>query len=254
MHHSQKFDQPLKPWVAVQQDGVILTGHCTCMAGLGESCSHLTAVLFAIEAGVRNYKDIACTSKPCSWTAPSSVASKKVKSAPSAEIDFSSPKRKHASNDSKITNVNKKNVPPLSAEETYELYNELALSNSKCGILSIVPGHCQKYIPKAVDLNLPPPLPTQLYDPEYLNIPYSELLDKCDNIFPTLKIELEHCAHIEQETKKQANCKMWFDYRAGRITASKFKAAVRTNPNSPSPSLIKSIVYPQANLFSNRSH
>lgn len=30
-----------------------MCGHCTCMAGLGEVCSHIAAVLFSIETAVR---------------------------------------------------------------------------------------------------------------------------------------------------------------------------------------------------------
>ncbi|XP_061926072.1 FGGY carbohydrate kinase domain-containing protein isoform X4 [Entelurus aequoreus] len=39
--HSQRMnDPPLRPWVAIAKDGQILCCHCTCMAGLGETCSH----------------------------------------------------------------------------------------------------------------------------------------------------------------------------------------------------------------------
>ena len=41
------------------------------------------------------------------------------------------------------------------------------------------------------------------------------------------------------------------EQRAGRVTASKFKAACSTNPDKPSKSLIKMICYPGAHRFSN---
>lgn len=49
---------PLKCWVAVDKDGVVLCGHCLCMAGLGEVCSHVAAVLFLLEDWGRKSKDI----------------------------------------------------------------------------------------------------------------------------------------------------------------------------------------------------
>jgi len=32
---------PLRPWVLVRSNGTILVAHCTCMAGLAETCSHV---------------------------------------------------------------------------------------------------------------------------------------------------------------------------------------------------------------------
>ena len=54
---------------------------------------------------------------------------------------------------------------------------------------------------------------------------------------------------VEKETRKQYGCKLWFTYRAGRITASRMKAACHTDPNNPSKSLIKAICYPEAYRF-----
>ena len=32
--------------VALKRSGIIISSHCTCMAGLGEACAHVTAVMF----------------------------------------------------------------------------------------------------------------------------------------------------------------------------------------------------------------
>ena len=37
---------PLKVWVAFKLDGEVISAHGTCMAGIGEVCSHTAAVLF----------------------------------------------------------------------------------------------------------------------------------------------------------------------------------------------------------------
>ena len=34
-------EKPLIPWIFAEEDGRIIFGHCNCMAGLGESCSHI---------------------------------------------------------------------------------------------------------------------------------------------------------------------------------------------------------------------
>ncbi|KAJ4929158.1 hypothetical protein JOQ06_004777 [Pogonophryne albipinna] len=62
------------------------------MAGLSESCSHVGAVLFAIEAGVKMRETASCTTEKCKWLMPSHV--KEIPAAPVAMIDFSSAKSK----------------------------------------------------------------------------------------------------------------------------------------------------------------
>eukprot|EP00795_Rhopilema_esculentum_P010025 gene10025-18655_t len=64
--HSQRINEEfLRPWVAASDDGTILCAHCNCMARLGESCSHIGALLFKVEAAVRlGYTSLACASKP----------------------------------------------------------------------------------------------------------------------------------------------------------------------------------------------
>ena len=69
--HSQQLSAPpLQPWVASEQNGTILCAHCTCKAGLGEACSHISALLFAVEANTRFIKNTSCTSTSCVWLAP----------------------------------------------------------------------------------------------------------------------------------------------------------------------------------------
>ena len=44
------------------------TAHCGCMAGLGEACSHVAALLFIIEAGVKlGLTRESSISRACEW-------------------------------------------------------------------------------------------------------------------------------------------------------------------------------------------
>ena len=61
---------PLKPWVLIKCNGAVLVGHCTCMAGMAETCSHVGAILYCVEAAVRIQKNVACTSKENKWIMP----------------------------------------------------------------------------------------------------------------------------------------------------------------------------------------
>ncbi|KAK7101771.1 hypothetical protein V1264_020101 [Littorina saxatilis] len=47
--HSQRLNEPaLSPWIIATSDGNILSAHCTCMAGVGETCTHVGALAFAV--------------------------------------------------------------------------------------------------------------------------------------------------------------------------------------------------------------
>ena len=57
------------PWTAVNSLSTIIeTAHCTCVAGLGESCSHISVICFKIEGAVRaGYTKKACKDKASKW-------------------------------------------------------------------------------------------------------------------------------------------------------------------------------------------
>ena len=64
--HSYRVSKPpLRPWVIVQKNGTVVCGHCTCMAGLAETCSHVGAVLYWTETAVQIRNEATCTSKKC---------------------------------------------------------------------------------------------------------------------------------------------------------------------------------------------
>ena len=65
-------NKPYLAWAMIEKTtGVINCGHCTCMAGVGEACSHVAATLLLIEMMCRNRRgtdgDDACTSILCQW-------------------------------------------------------------------------------------------------------------------------------------------------------------------------------------------
>ena len=91
--HSQRMsEQALQPWIIVQRDGAVLCAHCTCMAGIGEVCSHVGAVLFYIETQVKIRESKTVTDEKAYWILPASMS--KVQSKSTAEIDFTSAKSK----------------------------------------------------------------------------------------------------------------------------------------------------------------
>ena len=248
--HSQRLS--VAPWVAVKQAGIIITAHCNCMAGLGEACSHISAILFTLDANTQVRKTFSCTSLLCSWLPPTF---KSVPFAQIADIDFSVPSHKKKRSlepeqtSSAIVAEPCKLTP--SSQDLDTLYKKLSEAG-KPVILSLVPKYCETYVPLCEQEILPKPL-TDLFKEEYLDLSYPDLLACCESCYDGLTITTEQSKAVEQKTKQQCGSKVWFQQRAGRITASRFKAAACTDIAQPSQSLIKAICYPKNHLFKTRA-
>ena len=70
------------------------------MAGLGEVCTHVAAVMFYIEAVARLNGIPTCTQKECQWMIP--TYQRDIPYAPLSKIDFSSAKSKKGALDTTI--------------------------------------------------------------------------------------------------------------------------------------------------------
>ena len=229
--HSQRLSAaPLQPWVAVEKDGLVVCAHCNCMAGLGEACSHIAALLFTLEANSQVKKSLSCTSLPCYWLPPTF---KSVPFARICDIDFTAPQTKQR----KLCDDQQVSTPPASiptsdmkpsASELNSLFKTLS-ETGKPAILSIVPGFCEAYVPLQVKGDLPSPL-SNLYNESFLNLTYPALLSKCEEAYEDLSICSNQVELVENKTRKQSNSKIWFQQRSGRITASRLKAAVSLSP------------------------
>ena len=80
-------------------------------------------------------------------------------------------------------------------------------------------------------MQLPKP-PTFLFREENAKMNFKELMVLCEAT--KISISVADCHNIEVETKAQSSSQVWFEQRAGRITASKFKSVCHTNPQKPS--------------------
>ena len=207
--HSQRLSAaPLQPWVAVEKDRLVVCAHCNCMAGLGEACSHIAALLFTLEANSQVKKSLSCTSLPCYWLPPTF---KSVPFARICDIDFTAPQTKQR----KLCDDQQVSTPPASiptsdmkpsASELNSLFKTLS-ETGKPAILSIVPGFCD--VPLQVKGDLPSPL-SNLYNESFLNLTYPALLSKCEEAYEDLSICSNQAELVENKTRKQSNSKIWF--------------------------------------------
>ena len=88
-----------------------------------------------------------------------------------------------------------------------------------------------------------------LHQPNIDQLSYAELLSARVDAHDQLHLTSEMVEAVEKETHDQSQSKLWYRYRAGRVTASKMKVVCRTNVDQPSQSLMESICYPEASRF-----
>lgn len=256
-------EKSLEPWIIAQSDGKVLAAHCTCMAGLGEACSHIAALLFSIDAVVQLRDSKTVTQEKAYWLLPSSV--KGVDYKERCEIDFTSAKSLKRKLDNNIqangqinsaggssrTSASLKVSKPTQ-EEANAFFKALHDCGSRSAILSVMPPFSDNFVPKPVT-NVFPQVLTELRDENTFKLNFAELLEHCKGIRPKISVTQEQADAVETETRDQANSKLWFRFRAGRITASKMKSACCTDPTQPAPSLIKSVCYPDVYRFSSKA-
>ena len=223
------------------------------MAGLGEVCTHVAAVLFYLETSFGLQGKATCTQDKCQWVIP--AYQKSIPYAPVKDLDFTSAKGKKRKIDCALADPTPSvakcprkpvAVNPPSDDELVKFYKTLSECGSKPAILSVTLPYANDFQPKTSRSNFPQLLP-ELYKEEYLEMGYMKLLDTCCGI--EVKLTSEMVDAVERATRGQSGSNLWFKYRAGRITASRMKSVCHSDPANPAQSLIKVICYPEAFKF-----
>nr|XP_033940133.1 uncharacterized protein LOC117447530 [Pseudochaenichthys georgianus] len=242
--------------------GTVITANCNCKAGLGSTCTHVASLLFYIETAVRIRDAKTVTQEKAYWLLPGSV--KDVTPSPVADIDFSSAKTRRnrlsqaidslgdAANLTTTTTTtppllrHSREIPKATDAEQQSFLASLKSTGRKCAILTISAPHNVDFVPKVTLSTFPKPL-SSLKSENCLEMDHKALTEHCQRI--NVAITKPEADVIEKATKTQAKSKLWYRYRAGRITASRMKAACSTSASKPSLSLIKAICYPEATTF-----
>ena len=83
------------------------------MAGLGEACSHIAAILFYLETTTRVKGASTCTQQKCQWAIP--TFQKDIPNVPIKDVDFTSAKSKRRRTDNIINSSGSAPVPSSSS-------------------------------------------------------------------------------------------------------------------------------------------
>lgn len=199
-HSSSADDPPLTAWVAVENEGLVRFGHCTCVvAGLGV-CAHVGAILYALLAAVNKLSGTACFEEDCSWNDPSMAAIRTVGYAEGSQIEFTKAQRKRSADG--CGNLPPAKIQPPTQDECKAFYKMLQTSEDteemvvKSSILAVVPGHAERYIPQAVQQNIPAS-PSKTCEPRvceswslsHQELSHEELQDTSEYVFTGLTEE-----------------------------------------------------------------
>lgn len=233
VRHSQRLNEKaLDVWLIVDTDGSILTGHCTCMAGTSETCSHVGAILYAVEHAYRTSEELSVTDVKALWPVPSTS---KVVNVPVVQMDWGK---------KSVEKGKRKAVPSLQGDNLKSFTSNLKSAGCNPALMRVLEPFAtelQKNVHRIQNI-------FSIYKEKYnaLSLEDLHLLGNKQ----TFCISEEDICHIEENSRGQAQSGEWYRQRSGRITASCFKAACRTSVEKPSLTVIKSVCYPTKVLFS----
>ena len=134
---------------------------CCCVAGLGECCSHVAAVLFSLDDSLSRGKscipeDVSCTDTPCSWIAPANSA--KVQPEPIHNVLVYKPvlgKEKPAANETTLQDFHPIPLADIKASPMLvgELVADLRHRNPTCPFVTMF--SAQTYVETTYSTSLP---------------------------------------------------------------------------------------------------
>lgn len=199
-------DLPLKVWILINSDGSVPTGHCTCMAGISEVCSHVAAVLYAVEFVASERKNTSCTDIRAMWKVPTvtKVSFEPIRAMPLGRIIAGS------SN----SNVD---VPPLEGDALCQFFKDVEDASSSSALTRVLEPWATSIANTTETLKIKNPY-MELYNNDFLGSDLSVLHEFCNTI--KISVGETNCVAVEEATRDQSKSLEWFNQRAGQITAS----------------------------------
>lgn len=241
--HSMRLNEtPLKTWTAINSAGEVQTSHCDCVAGLGEVCSHVGALLF-YTASIEN---VSCTSQQCLWNKknPKTIANKKM-----SEL-FNQPPS---------NSIDTANITQTQEVEIPSFLNRIYEKGHISVVMKIVEPMASQISNKqeslVVDVEYEESFGhifiSRLFNTSHKEADLNDLVTFGDKI--QLKMDPSEIAKVEVETRSQSSNSLWFKLRIGRVTASVFKDVCRTSIAHPSKTLLKKMCFPDTEPLKVRS-
>lgn len=217
-------EEKYKPWVCVGRNGCIVATHCTCAAGLGEACSHIAALLFAIESITqsRDRNEVSCTDIPCQWK---KCEKQNTTSCTAENLDMSHPRHGKVLNSRK--RKKRKEVPGLSIQEQQQAFAELREILPTAAVLVRDSSDTDTASESEDAVNFPQ-LPYRLA--RLTNAYNCSPQTIIDDAIPT-KAQVDN---LSQATVAQSQSHLWSAQRRGRVTASNIHRVINRKADGAS--------------------
>ena len=160
---------------------------------------------------------------------------------PIADVDFSRPKR--VQKEKPTTPIKSSAILPPTATEVNEFFSDLRRIMPASGILTAVDLQEQTRDNRSRTVKRLPPLMSSLYDSKYRTYTEHSLSEECKRVIENGVIDTREseARYLEEQTRLQSECQLWFDHRKGRITASKFGNVKKAKLVNPAASLAREI-------------
>lgn len=221
------------------------------MAGIGESCTHVAAMLFKLEVIVRCRETVTVTGRPAYWMIPGNLS--KVEPEPGYKIDFTSSKAKRKTLNKLleggtvaapgIRTKRTKTTSTVSNEQLDSFFRAIHKASPQAAVLSCLPEYCEAFIDQVQPFTVPRTLHS-LRDATMEGKDISVLRKHCKSLVRRTALSNKQAEYIESTTRKQNKSLTWHHYRAGRVTASNMHSVYVANLDKPSQSVINAVCYP----------
>ena len=208
-----------------KESGEIVTGYCSCFAGLGSTCNHLAALLFKIEHawqnGLNRSSAKACTSLLNKWIVPSL---KKIEPMKVEDMIFTKPKYNKEKGPTKANQAARSLFSPSHdpSPSLEEITNAFFASCSTSATLQHAYPHTEPSYDPDDDINV-----NETVDVEttyMIPVPLPQYAKQFHTVSDLIKFLPNYSDKerdiIEKETRAQTATSTWFEQRIGRITGS----------------------------------
>ncbi|XP_015260755.1 PREDICTED: uncharacterized protein LOC107105150, partial [Cyprinodon variegatus] len=209
---SQSKSDAHSAWILTTSTGTVETAGCTCVAGLGKSCSHAAAILWKVQYAVsKGLTGWSCTDEQRHWNSGTQR-----NLVPKRLNNISFQHHRESSDFSENIHPISPSLPPTPAYTSHEAL-KVSLEAASIPLGSLL-HKCISAVPDQVVA-----AHTQLQQPHDEH-GTDKRCQKCMAFYDRyIKLDGDKCAVLEELTKMQSASHLWFDARKLRVTGSSAK-------------------------------
>ena len=184
---------------------------------LGECCSHVGAVLFALETSIRMQNEATVTDVPAYWMYPSAAKfDKPYKRLLEMDFQGAAKKRKTEQEQEKVTISIMDNIPSSTKREEAAFFQKLHSVIPKAAILSLTDKFSHHFKPTSASMQWPQEY-AKLFDRSMSCSSLDTITERCEELSSEMSVSEEQVSFVflESQTREQARSTQWFAQRTG---------------------------------------